>query len=120
MPPRGADRPATFNKLMPPRHEKWGSVIPINGINLDDEPLVIMKGDRVAVGTQLHSEQVARVEQQAGASFVHADHVETEKKAKEEGTMSGEMIKDTEHKEGDWRRGNGWRQVIDHEDTRQG
>ena len=52
-----------------------------------------------------------------GASFVHADHEETERRAKEEGTMSGEMIKDIEHKEGDWRRGKGCRQVI--EDTRQ-
>ena len=32
--------------------------------------------------------------------------------------MSGEMIKAIEHKEGDWRRGKGWKQVI--EDTRQG
>ena len=102
----------------PKWHEKWGPVMLINGINLDDEPLVIRKCDRVGVGTQLHSEQVARVEQQAGASFVHSDHEETKKGAKEEGTMSGEMIKDMEHKEGDWRRGNGWKQVI--EDTRQG
>ena len=102
----------------PKWHDEWGPVIPINGINMDDEPLVIRKGERVAVGTRMHSEQVARVEQQAGASFVHADHEETERKAKEEGTMSGEMIKDIEHKEGDWRRGRTWKQII--EDTKEG
>ena len=32
--------------------------------------------------------------------------------------MSGEMIKDTEHKEGDWGRGKTWRQIID--ETRSG
>ena len=53
------------------------------------------------------------MEQQAGASFVHADHEETERKAKEEGTMSGEMIKDIEHKEGDWRRGRTWKQIVE-------
>ena len=61
---------------------------------------------------------MARVEQQAGASFVHADHEETERKAKEEGTMSGEMIKGIEHKEGDWRRGRTWKQIV--EETKEG
>ena len=46
-------------------HPKWGPVIPINGIDMADEPLVIWKGKRVSVGTQLRSEEVARVEQQA-------------------------------------------------------
>ena len=102
---------------------KWGSVVQVSGINLANEPMVIRKGHRVAVGTKLQADNVARVEQQGGASILHADqvarvgwskpqygvpegeiaqgesfvsadHEETERKAREEGTMSGEMIKD--------------------------
>ena len=73
----------------------------------------------------LHADQVDRVEWSKpqygvledeiaqGESFVRADHEETERKAREEGTMSGEMIKDMEHKEGDWRRGKSWREIIE-------
>ena len=81
--------------------------------------MVIRKGDRVAMGTKLAGEQVARVEEQAGASFVYADHEEVERKAKEEaangweGTMSGNMLKDMEHKEGDWRRGKTWKELVE-------
>ena len=41
-----------------------------------------------------------------------------ERKAREEGTTSGEMIKDMEHKVGDWRRGKSWREII--EGTKEG
>ena len=105
--------------------------------------MVTRQGHRVAVGTKLQADNVARVEQQGGASIVHADqvarvewtkpqlgvpeeeiaqggsfveadHEETERKAREEGTMSGGMIKDMEHKAGDWRRGKAWKLERDH------
>ena len=94
-------------------HTEYGSVIPISGVNCDSEPMVIRKGDRVAVGTRLAGEQVARIEEQAGASFIYANHEEVEQRAKEEGTMSGSMIKDIEHKEGDWRREKTWKEIVD-------
>ena len=81
-------------------HTEYGSIIPASGINGDSEPMVIRKGDRVAVGTKLTGEQVAMVEEQAGASFVYADHEEVEQRAKEEGTMSGSMIKDIHRTQG--------------------
>jgi len=94
-------------------HTEFGSVIPVSGINCDNEPMVIRRGDRVAVGTKLAGEQVARVEEQAGASFVYASHEEVEQQAKEEGTTSSSMIKDIEHKEGDWRRGKTWKELVE-------
>ena len=94
-------------------HTEYGSVTPISGINCDSEPMVIRKGDRVAVGTKLAGEQVARVEEQAGASFVYANHEEVEQRAKDESTMSGSMIKDIEHKEGDWRKGKTWKERVE-------
>ena len=42
-------------------------MIPISSVNCSGEPMVIRKGERVAVGTKLAEEQVERVEEQAGA-----------------------------------------------------
>ena len=126
----------------PKWHMKWGSVVPVSGVNMSDEPMVIRQGHRVATGTKLQADNVARVDQQGGASivyadqvarvewtkpqhgvpeeeiaqgesFVKADHEETEMKAREEGTMLGEMIKDVEHKAGDWRRGKSCGEIIE-------
>ena len=86
-------------------HDKWGSVIPVSGVNCSEEPMVIRKGNRIAVGTKLTKDQVAMVEDQAGANFVHGNHEEVDRKATEEaadcweGTTSGDMPKDMEHKE---------------------
>ena len=44
---------------------------------------------------------------------MEAGHGETERKAREEGTMSGEMIKDMEHTAGDWIRGKSWKEIIE-------
>ena len=76
-------------------HAEYGSVIPVSSINCDSEPIamVIRKYDRVAIGTKLAGEQVARVEEQAGASFVYVNHKEVVQRVKEEGTMSGRMIR---------------------------
>ena len=59
----------------PKWHVKWGSVVLVSGVNMSDEPMVIRKGHRVAVGTKLQADNVVRVEQQGGASILHADQV---------------------------------------------
>ena len=62
-------------------------------MNLSQEPLFIRKGQRLAMGSLLNSEQVARVEEYARSGTTYADHDETERKAREEGTMSGKISK---------------------------
>ena len=81
-------------------HPKWHdhlgtSVVPVNGINASSEPLVIRKGQRIALGSRLSATTVAALMSE-----------------RETGTLSSGMRTNTEHQEGDWRRGKNHKEVI--------
>ena len=88
-------------------HARWdadcnAAVIPVNGINLDDEPMVFRKGQRIAEATKLHADTVGIISDTA-----HCD----------DGTTTDGMSEETEHSEGDWRKGKSWKQLV--QETRQ-
>ena len=66
-------------------------MLPVNGINTGSEPMVIRKGQRLAVATELHADTVALVTQQ-------------DAKQCDDGTTTKGMITTTEHNDGDHRR----------------
>ena len=93
----------------PKWHEQLGTaVVPVNGINTTDEPMIIRAGERVAVGCRMASATVALLQQ---------PEPEGDPSVCEEGTVVKGMRTAIEHDEGDWRRGLSWKQVV--EETKQ-
>ena len=82
------------------------AVVPVNGINTSEEPLIIRIGERVALGTKLASTTVALLEE------VPAQESGWDTSLCDEGTVVKGMKTETEHSEQDWRRGLTWKQII--------
>ena len=83
------------------------AVVPINGVNTTDEPMVFRGGQRIADATKLHSSM-------RNVNNLVEQHttVGTDTSSCDEGTTTDGMITDTAHASGDWRAGQSYKEII--------